>query len=72
LKDSVKSLGEQWLKTDFGCLEVKIQDEPDSGLTGYMLKGRQKRSRLDSIDWASCQLIAEQSLSQATDRLLIR
>lgn len=47
---------DQWPKTDFGYHEVHVQDRSDSGWTSYILKPRQKRSLLDSIDWANCQL----------------
>ena len=50
---------EQWWKTDFGYHQVDVQDQSDDGWTDYILKQRQKRSLLDSIDWANCQLIAE-------------
>ncbi|WP_091965337.1 rolling circle replication-associated protein [Bradyrhizobium shewense] len=50
---------EEWARTDFGYRQVDIQDEPDEGWTSYLLKRRQKRSLLDSIDWANCQLFAE-------------
>jgi hypothetical protein len=47
---------DQWSKTDFGYHEVDVQDRADSGWTDYLLKLRQKRSLLDSIDWTNCQL----------------
>lgn len=47
---------DQWLKTDFGYHEVDVQDQCDSGWADYLLKLRQKRSLLDSIDWTNCQL----------------
>jgi len=47
---------DQWPKTDFGYHQVDIQDRSDSGWTDYLLKLRQKRSLLDSIDWTNCQL----------------
>lgn len=47
---------DQWPKTDFGYHEVDVQDQSDSGWTDYLLKLRQKRSLLDSIDWTNCQL----------------
>lgn len=47
---------DQWPKTDFGYHEVDVQDRPDSGWTDYVLKQRQKKSLLDSIDWTNCQL----------------
>jgi hypothetical protein len=50
---------EQWWKTDFGYHQVDVQDQSDAGWTDYILKQRQKRSLLDSIDWTNCHLIAE-------------
>ena len=50
---------EQWWKTDFGYHQVDVQDQPNAGWTDYILKQRQKRSLLNSIDWANCQLTAE-------------
>lgn len=47
---------DQWPKTDFGYHELDVQDRSDSGWTDYLLKQRQKRSLLDSIDWTNCQL----------------
>ncbi|WP_375777816.1 hypothetical protein ACE103_42765 [Bradyrhizobium sp. ma5] len=47
---------DQWSKTDFGYHEVDIQDRSDAGWTDYLLKLRQKRSLLDSIDWTNCYL----------------
>lgn len=47
---------DQWSKTDFGYQEVEFQDGSDSGWTDYLLKLRQKRSLLDSIDWTNCHL----------------
>ncbi|WP_156433799.1 hypothetical protein [Bradyrhizobium retamae] len=47
---------DQWPKTDFGYYQIDIQDQSDSGWTDYILKQRQKRSLLDSIDWANCHL----------------
>jgi hypothetical protein len=47
---------DQWSKTDFGYHEVNMQDQSDAGWTDYLLKLRQKRSLLDSIDWTNCQL----------------
>lgn len=52
-------IGQKWWKTDFGYHQVDVQDQSDAGWTDYILKQRQKRSLLDSIDWANCQLIAE-------------
>jgi hypothetical protein len=47
---------DQWPKTDFGYHEVDVQDRSDDGWTDYILKLRQKRSLLDSIDWANCHI----------------
>lgn len=47
---------DQWPKTDFGYHQIDVQDRSDSGWTDYLLKLRQKRSLLDSIDWINCQL----------------
>ena len=49
---------EQWSKTEFGYHHIDIQDQADAGWTDYILKQRQKRSLLDSIDWDNCHLIA--------------
>jgi hypothetical protein len=49
---------EQWSKTDFGYHQIDIQDQADIGWTEYILKPRQKRLLLDSIDWDNCYLIA--------------
>ena len=49
---------EQWAKTDFGYQQIDIQDQADTGWTNYILKRRQKRSLLESIDWINCHLIA--------------
>jgi hypothetical protein len=59
LEQFAAMIREQWWKTDFGYHQVDVQDQPDAGWTDYILKQRQKRSLLDSIDWANCQLIAE-------------
>lgn len=47
---------DQWSKTDFGYHQVDVQDRSDAGWTDYLLKLRQKRSLLDSIDWTNCHL----------------
>jgi hypothetical protein len=49
---------EQWAKTDFGYHQIDIQNQADAGWTDYILKPRQKRSLLDSIDWDNWNLIA--------------
>jgi hypothetical protein len=45
---------DQWSKTDFGYEQIDIQDRSDEGWISYILKQRQKRSLLDSIDWPNC------------------
>jgi hypothetical protein len=57
--DFAAIIRKQWWKTDFGYHQVDVQDQPNAGCTDYILKQRQKRSLLDSIDWANCQLIAD-------------
>jgi hypothetical protein len=47
---------DQWPRTDFGYHQIDIQDQSDQGWTAYILKQRQKRSLLDSIDWTNCHL----------------
>jgi len=57
-RDFSATVREQWSKTDFGYHQIDIQDQADAGWTDYILKQRQKRSLLDSIDWNNCYLIA--------------
>jgi hypothetical protein len=45
---------DQRLRTDFGYRQIDIQDYADAGWTNYLIKLRQKKSLLDSIDWINC------------------